>query len=57
MLLVPMQLTFLLADLDPEQELYVRLPKGFENLFPGMVLRLLRPLYGLRVSPSSGSTK
>jgi hypothetical protein len=38
--------------LDADQVFYVKPPKSFEHLFPGVeILRLLLPLYGLRVSP------
>ena len=40
---------FLHADLDEEEEVYVRMPRGFRK--QGKVLKLKKTLYGLRQSP------
>ena len=40
---------FLHADLEENEEVFVRMPRGFER--PGKVLRLKKTLYGLRQSP------
>ena len=42
---------FLHADLGPEEEVYVNMPKGFEK--KGKVLKLKKTLYGLRQLPSA----
>ena len=44
-----MTAAFLHADLDPEEEVYVNMPKGFER--KGKVLKLKKTLYGLCQSP------
>ena len=40
---------FLHADLEPGEEVYVNMPRGFEKR--GKVLKLKKTLYGLRQSP------